>query len=91
MGNAKCHPESLQSMNPNVKVVFLPPNTTLLIQLMAQTVILTFKAYYPRQVMKKMIESVAEYSDKSIVPAQRIKSFWKKFLNLNSILIVDDS
>lgn len=32
MDNAKCHPETLQTLDPNVQVMFLPPNTTSLIQ-----------------------------------------------------------
>ena len=41
------HPD-LNHIDPNVQIVFLPPNTTSLIQPMDQGVIATLKAFYRR-------------------------------------------
>ena len=41
-------PATLINFDPRVEVVFLPPNTTSLLQPMDQEVIKTFKAYYTR-------------------------------------------
>ncbi|BFZ04012.1 hypothetical protein BsWGS_07051 [Bradybaena similaris] len=43
------HPAQLGDFNPNVKVVYLPPNTTDLLQPMDQGVVASFKAYYLRR------------------------------------------
>jgi hypothetical protein len=45
--NAPGHPKDLH--HPNVKVIFLPPNTTSLIQPLDQGIIAIFKAYYIRR------------------------------------------
>ncbi len=44
--NAPGHPSSLQHHHPNVRFIFMSPNTTSLLQPMDQGVIATFKAYY---------------------------------------------
>ena len=49
LDNAPGHPPSLTECHPNVKVIFLPPNTTSLLQPMDQCVIATFKSYYTRR------------------------------------------
>ena len=46
LDNAPGHPTFMDDFHPNIKVMHLPPNTTLLIQLMDQGVIATFKKYY---------------------------------------------
>lgn len=45
LDNAPEHPVNLIDLSENVKVTFLPPNTTPLLQSMDQKVIATFKAY----------------------------------------------
>ena len=47
--NAPGHPGDLKVAHPNVEVIFLPPNTTSLIQPLNQEVISTFKTYYTRR------------------------------------------
>ncbi|KFM82045.1 Tigger transposable element-derived protein 1, partial [Stegodyphus mimosarum] len=44
LGNTPGHLKELE--HPNVKIIFLPPNTASLIQPLDQGVISTFKAYY---------------------------------------------
>lgn len=52
LDNTPSHPQSLEGMyNDDLDVVFLPPNTTALIQPLDQSVIRAFKAYYARQPM----------------------------------------
>jgi hypothetical protein len=48
LDNAPGHPIHLEDISPNVKVVYLPPNTTSLLQPMDQEAISNFKAYYLR-------------------------------------------
>jgi len=49
LDNALGHPQHIGDMHPDVKVVYLPQNTTALIQQMDQGAIAAFKAYYLRQ------------------------------------------
>ena len=46
MDNAPCHPHIISDLHPNVKVVFLPPNTTSLVQPLDQEVIANVKRFY---------------------------------------------
>ena len=51
MDNASGHTINSDNMNNNIKVVFLPPNTTSLIQSMDQGVIAAFKKCYLKKVL----------------------------------------
>jgi hypothetical protein len=53
--NVPGHPQCVGDLFPEMKVVFLPPNTTLLLRPMDQTVIATFKRYYARRTMIQAI------------------------------------
>ena len=46
MDNAACHPPYLCDVHPNVKIVFLPPNTTSLVQPLDQEIIACVKNFY---------------------------------------------
>jgi hypothetical protein len=46
--NALGHPATVQHAHPNMEVIFLPPNTTFLIQLPDQGIIATSNSYYTR-------------------------------------------
>lgn len=48
LDNAPGHPVNLSELSENVKIEYLPKNTTALIQPMDQGAIATFKAYYLR-------------------------------------------
>ncbi|KAL7306617.1 hypothetical protein TKK_0001299 [Trichogramma kaykai] len=89
MDNAKCHPDLLVNADPNVEVMFLPPNTTSLIQPLDQTVIATFKSYYLRRVVKEMLNHVNQNFNEN--SDEIVRNFWKKFNILHSITIVDES
>ncbi|XP_046382271.1 tigger transposable element-derived protein 1-like [Ischnura elegans] len=49
LDNAPGYPAHLDDLNEFIKVIFLPPNTTSLLQPMEQGVIALFKAYYLRK------------------------------------------
>ncbi|XP_051789736.1 tigger transposable element-derived protein 1-like [Erpetoichthys calabaricus] len=73
LDNAPGHPAHLSDFNPNVKVVYLPPNTTALLQPMDQGVIASFKAYYLRRTFA-MARNATE-KDKNLT----LKDFWKSY------------
>lgn len=58
----------------NIKIVFVPPNTTPLLQPMDLGVIANFKAYYLRRVFKNLIEYVDGPAENTT-----IIQFWKRF------------
>ncbi|XP_058810027.1 tigger transposable element-derived protein 1-like [Phymastichus coffea] len=91
LDNCKSH-HSIADIHPDVEVMFFPTNTTSLIQPMDQTVIATFKAYYLRRVMTKMLQEVNHHRtcdgfDSTYV----VKMFWKKFSILDAISLVEES
>jgi hypothetical protein len=56
--NAPGHPAHLDDFHTNVKVVFLPPNMTLILQPMDQSVIANFKAYYLQRTFAQAVEAI---------------------------------
>lgn len=74
--NAPGHPQALQYHHPNVKIIFLSPNTTSILQPMDQGVIVTFKALYLRQTFEMLLKA----TDKEGGPS--LKEFWKKSFNI---------
>ncbi|XP_058793047.1 tigger transposable element-derived protein 1-like [Phymastichus coffea] len=91
MDNAPSHPKNLSDAHPNLEVLFLPPNTTSLLQPMDQTVISTFKAYYLRRVLKNMIADINRIPAGQVDPTGVVRDYWKTFSILQSILIVQSS
>ena len=55
LDNATGHPQSICDSYSHIKVIFLPPNTTPLLQPMDQGVISTFKAYYLRETLRELV------------------------------------
>ena len=82
MDNAPSHPSFLKHLSPNIKVVFLPPNTTSLLQPMDQGVIAAFKAHYLRYTFEKLIEVTDREGGPSIL------EFWKSFSILDAVKII---
>ncbi|XP_014220278.2 tigger transposable element-derived protein 6-like [Trichogramma pretiosum] len=56
MDNAGPHPDNLQLTN--VKIIFLPPNTTSVSQPLDQGIIKNFKVNYRRRVLKHLLKSI---------------------------------
>nr|XP_008512063.1 PREDICTED: tigger transposable element-derived protein 1-like [Equus przewalskii] len=61
--NAPRHPPFIGDLPPNIRVVFLPPNTTSLIQPTDQGFIATFKAHYLRRTFSQAIAATEEDTD----------------------------
>lgn len=83
--NAPSHPESMNDWADNIEVMFMPPNTTALIQPMDQGVIATFKAYYQRRTMKQLLACI-DTPDKPTM-----KQFWKDYNIKKGIDNIDES
>jgi hypothetical protein len=54
--NASCH--KINETLKNIKIIFMPPNTTSLIQPLDQGIIRTVKVHYRTQVMRRMLQAV---------------------------------
>ncbi|GFV99031.1 tigger transposable element-derived protein 1 [Trichonephila clavipes] len=67
--NAASHP---QLEHPNVQLVFLPPNTTSLIQPLDQGIVATFKKYYIKTTYKFILNKLENES-------LTVKDVWKQF------------
>ncbi|XP_053571656.1 tigger transposable element-derived protein 1-like [Bombina bombina] len=84
LDNAPGHPTTLDVMHPNVKVVFLPPNTTSLIQPMDQGVIASFKAYYLRRTFSQAVR--ATQNDE-----MTLTDFWRNYNIYDAIKNIADA
>ncbi|XP_053556204.1 tigger transposable element-derived protein 1-like [Bombina bombina] len=86
--NAPGHPRTLDELNPNIRVEFLPPNTTSLLQPMDQCVIAAFKLNYLKRTFSKCIAAI----DKEEGAGQEVLSkFWKSYNILDCIKTVRDA
>ncbi|KAM6452654.1 tigger transposable element-derived protein 1-like isoform 3-T3 [Liasis olivaceus] len=78
LDNAPGHPPHLDDLHPDVKVVYLPQNTTPFLQPMDQGAVATFKAYYLHATLAK---AVAAVEDKRVT----LREFWKDYNILHCI------
>lgn len=85
LDNAPGHSTSLCDLNENVKITFIPPNTTSLIQPMDQGVIATFKAYYLRRTFSQAIKATTGEN------APTLTEFWKSYNIRNVIENIDEA
>ena len=83
LDNASSHKIDFESLCPNVRVLFMPPNTSSLMQPMDQNVIANLKAHYLRRTFRKLIHET-EGEGKPTV-----EEFWKKVDILQAIYIIE--
>jgi hypothetical protein len=57
--NALGHTATVQHAHPNTEVIFLPPNTTFLIQLLDQGIIATSNSYYTRLTFSYILDTIS--------------------------------
>jgi hypothetical protein len=81
LDNAPGHPHSLEDLYPEIKVVFVPPNTSCNIQ----TLIATFKQYYMRQTINKAIRAT------DMEGGPTLKELWKGYNIRNAVNNIGDS
>ncbi|XP_026577826.1 tigger transposable element-derived protein 1-like [Pseudonaja textilis] len=78
LSKAPGYPPDLESLHPHIKIVYLPPNTSVLLQPMSQGAISAFKAYYLHEVF---VKALATMEDESIT----LSEFWKSYNILDCI------
>lgn len=71
LDNAPCHPNIILS---NVKLVFLPPNTTSACQPLDQGIIRAFKVQYRNLLMRRVISTIDSQTDVMVLGEEVVKS-----------------
>ena len=82
--NAPGHPIVLDDVHPNVKVVFLPPDISHLLQPMQLGIIQTFKAFYLCRILKQAVESTCSGN-------KILTEFWNEYDVYSAIKNIADS
>ena len=67
MDNARCHPEDVAGKYSNVKVVFLPRNTTSVLQPADLGIIKNFKVHYRKLLLCHILSKIEECNTASEV------------------------
>lgn len=83
LDNAPSHPVNLDETNDQVKLIFLPANTTSLLQPMDQGVIATFKMYYLRRNFNQLIEAMDCSENGNELDS--IRNFWREYNILQAV------
>ncbi|EMP31440.1 Proteasome assembly chaperone 1 [Chelonia mydas] len=80
--NAPGDPAHLDSFHPNVKVVFLPLNTTSILQPMDQGVIANFKAYSLRSTFAQAVVATDGETGKTLYDFQKSRNIYQAIINI---------
>ena len=67
MDNAGCHPSDLKEKYSNIKIIYLPPNTTSMLQPLDLGIIKNFKVYYRKLLMRYILAKIETCSSASEV------------------------
>ena len=81
LDNAASHPHTLCDISENIKLVFLPPSKTSILQPLDQGVILTFKLYYLRSILADMMKITNEKGTST-------RDYWCNFSIKNALNFV---
>lgn len=71
--------QSIQIMSDNVRMEYIPKQTTALLQHMDQGVITNFKAYYQRRTFHQLIKAVDGVDKPSV------RDFWKSYNIMDTV------
>jgi len=80
LDNAPSHPKDLN--HPNVKTIFLPPNTTSLLQQLDQGIIATLKTNYIRNSLQWVLNKIDDNS-------MEVMKAWRLFTILDCINLIN--
>ena len=88
LNNDLGHPATVQHAHPNINVIFLPPNTTFLIQLLDQGIIATSNSYYTRLTFSYILDMMENNDSLTVRECcscrtclPRLCHFWKRSSN----------
>ncbi|CAM5156970.1 unnamed protein product [Natator depressus] len=91
LDNASGHPTILDDMHPDMKVVFLPPNTTSLLQSITQGIIASFKAYYlsstftrPSGQLRRKVDQFGRNSGRALIFTMQLRTAERHGVKLNN-------
>ena len=84
LDNASAHAQDVAEKHPHIRVTFLPPNTTSVLQPMDQGAIAAFKSYYLR---KTMNSAIASFNGNN----QSITTFWRNFSIKDAVETIGES
>ena len=79
--NATGHPPNLDDIYPDVRVKFMPPITTALIQPMDQGIIASFKTYHARPTIAQAVEATQGNG-------MTLGDYWKRYYNYSAIKMI---
>lgn len=85
LDHAPYHPSNLNDLDPNVEVMFLPPNTTSMLHPIDETVISIFRRYYLKNTMIQAFEITEKKGDATF------KEFWQDYNILHAIKNIEKS